>query len=414
MQPAHHNPQAATAKPSYKPTIESFIVLLQDTFGESIRYNKLATSPQQLVDGEWVKWTDTDDAALRAYFQSQWDMYHKQHLSDAFLIFLRNNTVNPLTDLINGLEWDGVSRIEQCLHVLTGCDDTPYTREVSRLIFAGGIHRAYRPGCKFDDVAVLVGKQGGGKSTFVRMLAMEDEFFREVNTFDGTESVEALFGGWIIEIPEMLATARAKEVEAVKAYITRQKDTYRVPYDRYTNQLPRRCIFVGTTNNPQFLADRTGNRRFYPVTCKKTGFDVLDKEDEYREYIRQCWAEAKHLFDEGKLKPYPNRDLMADIQEQQESAMEDDPREGLIRDYCDKKKHVGDKVCTLELWQFALQQDPTIKLPTRRDAIDITQIMQRMPGWERVPQATRVGGYGVVKAFVKVFDVVDKPPDCPF
>lgn len=404
---------ASERKPTYKPTIETFLSLLEDTFDGTIRLNKLSSKPEQLVDGKWEPWGDADDAVVRLHFQSRYDLYNKAHLDDAFRIYLKTHAVDPLLDMLNSLTWDGEPRIEKALHHLTGCGDTPYTREVSRLLFAGGIHRAYRPGCKFDDVPVLVGRQGGGKSALVRLLAMDDAFFREVKTFEGPDGVEAINGGWIIEIPEMLATARAKEVELVKAYITRQEDTYRVPYDKYVGSLKRRCIFIGTTNNPTFLVDRTGNRRFYPITCEVSGYAFFDRIDEHREYVRQCWAEAKALYDRGELKPYASFDLLADIKEAQESAVEDDPRDGLIRAYCDRLA-VGQRVCVLELWERALHQDSTMRLPSRRDSIDIGQAVAKIPGWKRLSKPFRHPEYGLVKGLVKEFEAVDKPPGCPF
>lgn len=404
---------ATSRRLTYKPTIETFLTLLEDTFEGSIRLNKLSSKPEQLVDGKWEPWGDADDAVVRLHFQSRYDLYHKQHLDDAFRIYLKTHAVDPLLDMLNSLKWDGKPRIEQALNHLTGCGDTPYTREVSRLLFSGGIHRAYRPGCKFDDVPVLVGRQGGGKSALVRLLAMDDTFFREVKTFEGSEGVEALSGGWIIEIPEMLATARAKEVELVKAYITRQEDTYRVPYDKYVNALKRRCIFVGTTNNPTFLVDRTGNRRFYPINCEISGYAFFDHIEEHREYVRQCWAEARTLFERGELKPYASFDLLSEIKEVQEAAVEDDPREGLIRAYCERLP-VGSVVCVMELWVRALNQDASMKLPSRRDSIDIGQAVMKIPGWERTKRAVRTTEYGVVKGFRKAFQEVEKPKDCPF
>lgn len=400
-------------KASYKPTIDTFLSLLDEAFGDSIRLNEVSGVPETLADGKWRPWKDADDSALRLYFQAQYDLYHKPNLQDAFNIFLQQRRVNPVTDLLDSLVWDGTPRLEQCLHHLCGCEDTPYTREVSRLVFAGGVNRAYRPGCKFDDVAVLVGKQGGGKSALVRLLAMDDTLFKEVKTFEGKEGIEALQGGWIIEIPEMLATARAKEVELVKAYITRQEDVYRKPYTQHPVVNPRRCIFVGTTNNDTFLVDRTGNRRFYPVNCQVLGHAFFDKVEEHRAYIRQCWAEAVAVFRQGKLYPYATFDLLGDIREQQEMATEDDPRKGLIQMYCDRKA-VGSFVCSLELWVEALQQDPVIKLPTRRDTMDINQIMRSLPGWEYVGTPRKTGSWGNQRGFRKAFDAVEKTPDMPF
>jgi predicted P-loop ATPase len=352
--------------------------------------NKLSSKPEQLVDGRWEPWGDADDAVVRLHFQSRYDLYNKAHLDDAFRIYLKTHAVDPLLDMLDGLTWDGEPRIEKALHHLTGCGDTPYTREVSRLLFAGGIHRAYRPGCKFDDVPVLVGRQGGGKSALVRLLAMDDAFFREVKTFEGPDGVEAINGGWIIEIPEMLATARAKEVELVKAYITRQEDTYRVPYDKYVGSLKRRCIFIGTTNNAQFLTDKTGNRRFYPLMCQSDGRFLFDHKEEIQHEIEQCWAEAYALYVCGQLPAVSDRELSDEIRDRQESATEDDWREGMIEEYLDSK-NVGDRTCCLELWQRAMGMDGR---PSKKDSGEITQIMQRFSFWKPTSNSVRMPPYG--------------------
>ena len=94
---------------------------------------------------------------------------------------------------------------------------------------------------------------------------MHDSYFGEATTLEGNAAVEQLDGVWICEIAEILALTRAKDQEAVKSFISRQRDKVRRPYDRYPQEYPRRCIFIGTTNDEQFLRDKTGNRRFYPV-----------------------------------------------------------------------------------------------------------------------------------------------------
>ena len=169
-------------------------------------------------------------------------------------------------------------------------EDDEYTAECSRLIFAGGVHRALKPGCKFDSMVVLVGGQGCGKSTIVRLLNVHEDWYKEVTTIDGKEGIEALSGSWVAEFSEMMAMTSIKEIEGVKAYITRQVDHVRKAYGRYESDLKRRCIFVGTTNNDRFLTDKTGNRRFFPVVVHSDGYDIGAREDEIREYICQCWA----------------------------------------------------------------------------------------------------------------------------
>lgn len=397
-----------------KPTIDTFLTLLNERFGETIRYNVMSGRAEVLDDNDqaWLPWTDTHDAGLRWHFQCTDGLANKENLFDAFRLFLDNHKVNPLTDIIDALTWDGTPRVTHFLTKIMKADDTPYIREVSRLIFAGGIHRAYNPGCKFDDMPVLIGeKQGEGKTTIVRWLAMEDEYFREITDMSGREGIEKLSGAWICEVGELLAMTRVKESEAVKSYITRQEDTYRAPYDRHPKTQPRRCIFIGTTNNAQFLSDKTGNRRFYPVRCHCTGYDLYNHKDEIKEYIRQCWAEAKALYNSDKLLPYADRDLLPTIRDEQEQAMEDDYRIGMIRSYMDRKQK-GQTVSVIELWFKALLQDAKTR-PTRKDSIEIMQIASRIPGWERQNKAIWTK-YGTQKVLVKCFNVMEKPPDCPF
>lgn len=397
-----------------KPTIDTFLTLLNERFGDTIRFNALSGRAEVLDDNDmcWIPWTDTHDAGLRWHFQATDGLAHKENLVDAFRLFLDQHKVNPLTDLIDTLQWDGTPRIAHFLTKVMKADDSPYIREVSRLIFAGGIHRAYNPGCKFDDMPVLIGeKQGEGKTTVVRWLAMEDDYFREVTDMSGREGIETLSGAWICEVGELLAMTRVKESEAVKSYITRQEDTYRAPYDRHPQTKPRRCIFIGTTNNAQFLSDKTGNRRFYPVRCHCTGYDLFNNKAVIKEYIRQCWAEARTLYKENNLPPYADRDLLPYIREEQERAMEDDYRIGMIRSYMDGKPN-DSTVSVIELWFKALLQDGKSR-PSRKDSIEIMQIASRIPGWERCEKTMRTE-YGIQKVLIKRFNAVEKPSDCPF
>lgn len=391
-------PQAA------KPQIDVFLQIIGDIYGDKLRKNEMTGKPERFDESSnsWMEWNDVDDARLAWYFQTYCNLYNLKMLEKATMLYFDSKKVNPLTDLLESLEWDGKSRIEHFLQIAVKCEDTPYNREVSRLIFAGGIHRAYRPGCKFDDMPVLVGAQGGGKSTLVRWLNIDDRYFREIKTISGKEGIEALRGVWIGEVAELMAMTRVKEAEAVKAYITAQEDSYRAPYNRYVETIPRRCTFIGTTNNPQFLSDKTGNRRFYPVKCEEDGYALLARETEIKELIRQCWAEALALFKAGKLDPYAKKDLLGDIKEAQENAMEDDWRVGAIRDYLEySKKSAGSRVCVIELWHCALDESDDRK-PERADSIEIGKIMNEMPGWKRLEKPIRLTRWGYQRVWEKI------------
>ena len=376
--------------------------MIENHYGKNLRLNVMTGKPEfwNYHRKEWLEWTDAEESRMKAYFERQYSMYSQVKLTDALLIYWHNHKVNPLTDLLESLEWDGKPRVENFLHEVMKADDNEYTRECSRLIFAGGIHRAYRPGCKFDDMIVLIGTQAAGKSTIVRWLNMDDQFFREIKTISGKEGIEAIRGVWIGEVGELMAMTRVKEAEAVKAYITSQEDSYRPPYQKNVQTIPRRCVFIGTTNNPQFLTDKTGNRRFYPVKVYSFAYKLYDNEQAVREYIRQCWAEAVHLYKEGNLQPFAKAEVLEQIRAAQEAAMEDDWRIGAIEQYLnDSKPQQGATVSVIELWHRALGE-PEESKPTRKDSIEITQIISNIPGWIQCPNPISTA-WGRQKAFRK-------------
>ena len=185
----------------------------------------------------------------------------------------------------------------------------------------------------------------------------------------------------MLEIAELSAFTKAKEVEAVKAFITRQRDQYRKPYSENIDDRPRRCVFVGTTNNPNFLVDPSGNRRFYPVTVNCNGYDIFDKEQEIREYILQCWAEAMQKFKDGNMKPFADRSLVNEYREAQDNAMQDDWRVGAIEEYLSKKP-IGSFTCIKEIKVNALNNGNDTDV-NPKESKEIAIIMSKIDGWEK-------------------------------
>lgn len=160
------------------PQIRDVIDVLNYSFRDQLRINDM-TGKREIMkdDGTWEPMRDADESAMRFYFQDEFGMYNSAILNDAMSIVFEQNHVNPLTEILDGLKWDGTDRIKDFFRVAIGADDTAYIQECSRLLFAGGVHRAYEPGCKFDDMIVLVGDQGGGKSSVIRWLNLCDDFF---------------------------------------------------------------------------------------------------------------------------------------------------------------------------------------------------------------------------------------------
>nr|WP_245276027.1 virulence-associated E family protein [Mesorhizobium sp. LNHC220B00] len=209
------------------------------------------------------------------------------HTRDAIRVLSRENSFNPVLDIIEAQPWDGLPRIDTWLSVYLGAEDNELNRAFGRAVLIAGVRRARRPGCKFDHALVLEGPQGYGKSSALKIMAGGEEFFSdEIVIGQGSkEQLELLQGKWIVELPELAGLARA-EVRNVKQFITKTFDRGRPAYGRSVEELPRRCVLIGTTNDRQYLCDPTGNRRWWPVEVGKIDLKRLAED------MPQLWAEA--------------------------------------------------------------------------------------------------------------------------
>lgn len=352
-------------------------------------------------------WNDGDDSNLRCSIENKYGLYHLQKYYDAFNVVARSKSFHPIKELIEAGEWDKKPRIDRFLVDILKCEDTNYHREVSRMIFYGGIHRLYQPGCKFDYMPILIGKQGCGKSTVVKWLALNDAYYGDISSIEGKDALENIQGVWMCELSELLAMVKTKDVEAMKSFITRTTDRFRESYGRRTKEYPRSCVFIGTTNDYQFLSDKTGNRRYLPVELN-IGMGQLYKHEEYiRDYILQCWREARYLYmiDETYLT-IPNK-YYNEVLEAQNKAVEDDPKTGMIMEFLDSKK-IGDRVCNIEIFTNCL--NGLKKNCDRLQQKEISRLMASLPDWKRSKSTHRFEGLGPQKYWEKI-EVVDEWED---
>lgn len=216
------------------------------------------------------------------------------HVREVLRQVASKSAYDPLRDYLEGLVWDGVPRADTMLERYFGAQgDIEHLRTISGKWLISAVARALEPGCKVDTVLILEGPQGIRKSTAFRVLAGEWFCDAPINIRDKDSA--ALAGrNWHIELAEV-TTLRASEAEDLKAFISRNEDTYRPPYGRVTVKTPRRCVFVGTTNSSEYLrADSSGYRRWWPVRC--TCIDIAGlKQDR-----GQLWAEAVARFQRGE------------------------------------------------------------------------------------------------------------------
>lgn len=216
-----------------------------------------------------------------------------QTVAQQILAVAKRNSYDPVADFLAGLVWDGKPRLDELLPIYFGAQGEPtYLRAVGSKFAVAAVARALRPGCKVDTVLILEGPQGLRKSTAFRILG--GQYFSDA-PIDVSNKDSAMLASqfWFIELAE-LSTFRKSEVQALKAFISRTEDTYRPPYGRTTVKTPRRCVFVGTTNDDDYLRDPTGHRRFWPVKCTRIDTDALSRDRE------QIWAEAVVRFHQGE------------------------------------------------------------------------------------------------------------------
>ena len=253
----------------------------------------------------------------------------------------------------------------------------------------------------------LVGGQGAGKSTFFRLLAGRDEWFSDdLKKLDDENVYRKLQGHWIIEMSEMIATANAKSIEEIKSFLSRQKETYKVPYETHPADRLRQCVFGGTTNRQDFLPrDRTGNRRFLPVTVypERAEVHILDDEAAARAYIEQMWAEAMTIYRSGKYKLSFSIEMNRYLNAHQQDFMQEDTQAGMIYAYLED--YTGDRACSKQLYEEALGN---LNSPADWETRAICEIMNTgiaggiIQGWAAYKSPKRYKKYGSQKGWERV------------
>ena len=326
--------------------------------------------------------TDTDMNYLLLYLEETYGLTSEKKITAAIGIVANENGYHPVRDYLNGLSWDGQERIRYCLRHFLGADTDQYTYEALRLFLLGAIHRAFCPGCKFEVMLCLVGGQGAGKSTFFRLLAVKDEWFSDdLRKLDDDNVYRKLQGHWIIEMSEMIATANAKSIEEIKSFLSRQKETYKVPYETHPADRKRQCVFCGTSNTLDFLPlDRTGNRRFVPVMVhpELAEIHILEDEPAARAYLVQVWAEAMETYRSGNFKLRFSPAMNEYLKIHQRDFMPEDTKAGQIIEYLEKCS--DSMVCSRQLFREALGR--SFDEPKQWEIREINDIMNNsVTGW---------------------------------
>lgn len=394
------------------------------TYKDKIEFNELT----QMITFNRQDWRDVTENRIKLHLEKEYNLYTSiDSINQMCSIIADDHSYHPIKEYLNTVKWDGVQRIKSVFSDFLGATDNIYTQSVAITTFVGAVARIFEAGVKFDTCTVFVGKQGTGKSKFIGKIAVNPEWFTDgVTTFDGKDFYESIQGKWIIELGE--GTAFQKSIkERCKQAIASQQDNYRKPYGRNPEIRKRQCVFLGTTNNYDFLKDETGDRRYYPIDVNILNATKSIDNDLTNEYISQLWAEAVQLYKGGQKTYIQDRKILELAEQEQRKHFDESPlqadiynfleipittgwynasleaRRMHIRDYQNgntaagayKRDRISVKEIACELFGYELNQ-----AIDRKFSLDITRTLSAL-GWNKTGSGMRIAPYGYVKIYTR-------------
>lgn len=354
----------------------------------SCRIEKLKLPP--VFGGEVGPWLDVDAGKTLVWLQMVWNLRLRSSLvvEEAAQLVACDARFHPVREWLERLPpWDGQPRLPHLLPTVFGTEDNDYTRHIGQSLLVSSVARVMQPGCKVDEMVVLEGGQGLGKSTCIAELFGFDWYLETSEPPTTKDFYVTMQGHTVVEIGEMQSFSKA-DINQVKMAITRRDDKYRAPYERHGESHPRQCVFIGTTNADTYLSDPTGARRFLPVLVHKADVEYI------RQWRKELWAEALHLYTTGfQWWDYP-QDI---AREEQDARYVEDPWEEIIINYLEGQAPQAhypnglwgpiNEVTTMTLLKNALQMD--IAKMNKPEQRRVAEILRRL-GWlksrqKRVP-----------------------------
>ncbi len=265
------------------------------TIGIEIRFDEFrdAIMFSEFGKNQWRPFLDEDYTRLRLRLESMGlKKVGKELVRDAVFLVAKDHTFDSAQEWLNTVvpSWDFEQRIDTFLHIYFGVLDTPYTRAVSRYLWSALAGRVLHPAIKADMVPILVGSQGAGKSTGVAAICPHPDFFTEISLNEKEDDLARKMRGRLLGEISELRGLNTRDIETIKAFVTRTHEIWTPKFKEFSTTFPRRIVLIGTTNQEEFLADQTGNRRWLPVTVGKVNVAKI------REDHLQLWAEARDTF----------------------------------------------------------------------------------------------------------------------
>ena len=362
--------------------------------------------------------TATDRAALALHIERSYGIRPGRLLLDDLVnVVAHRRPVHPVREYLEGLEWDGVPRLEESL---PGVRPTEYTRLVARKCLTAAVARIFEPGIKWDYSLIIYGSEGRGKTFWVDRMARG--WNAALGDIHSKDTLLTLQRSWIVTSDEGFSMKKS-DADSLKEFLTRTTDVFRLPYEREVMAYPRHCVIWGTTNDPTFLRRQEGNRRYLIVHSEdRVDFGALTDD-----YVDQVWAEAVHLYRSGE-KLFLDEEGSAIAAAAREAYIEEDSLSGIIQEWLDQPvpenwEEMGaeeralwrmetadgiapkgtrkiNRTCSTQIWVECLGRP--IGDRRRADLLDIAAALRALPGWRPVPGRTRVPIYGPQQVYERV------------
>lgn len=337
--------------------IDNYLVYLNEseTYKNKLKYNEFLCRKE--YNGE--EFTDFILNNIYVNCELEIGISSRVKLDAAISNVFDKNRYNPVIDYINSLKWDGKERISSLFIDLLDVDNTELNRELTKKWFIAAVKRVYDPGCKFDNMIVLQGSQGIGKSSICELISKS--FFNTISLGEigNKDIVDKLNKTWVAIIDE-LDTFNKKEMSTIKTFLSQCTDNVRLAYARNSQTFKRHCIFIGSTNDDTFLRDSTSSveRRFWVLKCNKITMDGKIRETLTEEYVNQLWAEAKEYYFRDKNQYLDvDKDLFDAFAETQREfkTYTDDFVIDFIKEILNRKYHLQDTGTFKNLEDFKSQ-----------------------------------------------------------
>tara|TARA_R110002126_G_scaffold82537_2_gene202363 strand:- start:1575 stop:3749 length:2175 start_codon:yes stop_codon:yes gene_type:complete len=300
-----------------------------------------------------------------------------QQISEAISCLAVPHSFHPIKTYLSDLVWDGEDRITDFFASYAGGEKSAYNAGVAEMFFRASVARIKEPGIKFDSMVILEGAQGCGKSTLIKVLGGDWtlEGLPSTNSMDNKDVIQAIQGHWLVEVEE-LAVMSKSDVESIKAFVSRTTDKARFAYAREAREYRRQCIFIGTTNDAEYLLDSTGNRRFIPVEVNSVALAELRKDRD------QIWAQAVQLWLANPTVEslFLKESLWAEAGEQQELRRISDPIEFKLAGHLRQIEPEVDFIGQEELVFVAFGKVDGSSIQTK-DMRRLGRAMQTLSGW---------------------------------